>query len=280
MDKAKGTYVYCLIAASRVPTLNRTRRGLPGVGPVRLLAIADGGGSNGDGRRPRDRKSPGSLAQWLAVADAPLELYSEAVINRHLSELSWVSRAAVAHEAVVESFIEQPAVLPMKLFTIFMNDDRALEHVHAERRRIAAILTRVVGHHEWGVRVALDANGAKTRNAKKGTRKRGSTGTGVAYLSLKKAQRDRAAELAQRAQETVAELYDRLGRLAAESKRRAVSELQAPGGPLLLDAAFLVPRGRSSQFASTVARETKALAATAYRVMTSGPWPPYSFVQD
>jgi hypothetical protein len=274
------TYVYCLIAASRVPALDRSRRGLPGVGPLRLLAIGDGSGTNGDGRRPRARKSPGALAQWLAVADAPLELYGEAVINRRLSELGWVSRAAVAHEAIVESFIEQPAVLPMKLFTIFMNDDRALEHVHAERRRIAAILTRVAGHHEWGVRVVLDATAAKIGNAKKGPGKRGSTRTGAAYLSLKKAQRDQAAELSQRAQTTVAELYDRLGRRAAESKRRAVSELAAPGGPLLLDAAFLVPRGRSRQFASTVARETKALAATGYRLTASGPWPPYSFVQD
>jgi hypothetical protein len=275
-----GTYVYCLIAARRAPVVKRARRGLPGAGPVRLLAITDGGGANGDRRRPRARKSYGALEQWLAVADAPLELYGEAAINRRLSELGWVSRAAVAHEAVVEAFIEQPAVLPMKLFTIFMNDDRALQHVHAERRRIAAILTRVVGHHEWGVRVVLDANVAKAQDAKKGPGKRRSAGTGVAYLSLKKAQRDRAAELAQHAQETVAELYDRLGRHAAETKRRTASELPAPGGPLLLDAAFLVPRGRSRQFASTIARETKALAATGYRVMMSGPWPPYSFVQD
>jgi hypothetical protein len=275
-----GTYVYCLIAARRTPAVKRARRGLPGVGPVRLLAIADRDGVNGGRRRPGARKIRGGLDQWLAVADAPLELYGEAAINRHLSELGWVSRAAVAHEAVVEAFIDQPAVLPMKLFTIFLNDDRALEHVQMERRRIAAILRRVVGHHEWGVRVALDANVAKGRSAKTGTKKAGAIVTGVAYLSLKKAQRDRAAALSHGAQETVAALYDRLDRQADESKRRAGPELTAAGGPLLLDAAFLVPRARSKQFASTVVRETKALAATGYRVTMSGPWPPYSFVQD
>jgi hypothetical protein len=274
-----GTYVYCLIAARRAPAVKRARRGLPGVGPVRLLAIADRDGVNDGRRRPGLRKSRGALEQWLAVADAPLDLYGETAINKHLSELGWVSRAAVAHEAVVEAFIDQPAVLPMKLFTIFLNDDRALEHVQMERRRIAAILRRVVGHHEWGVRVALEANVAKAVKAKTGTKKAGVV-TGAAYLSLKKAQRDRAAELSHGAQETVAALYDRLDRQADESKRRSGPELTAAGGPLLLDAAFLVPRTRSKQFASTVVRETKALAATGYRVTMSGPWPPYSFVQD
>ena len=36
-----GTYVYCLIAAGRLPVLKRARRGLPGMGPVRLLEMPD-----------------------------------------------------------------------------------------------------------------------------------------------------------------------------------------------------------------------------------------------
>src|SRR5918995_1489178 len=94
-----GTYVYCLIAADRQPAPRRRVARLPGMGPVRMLAA---------GKR-----------LWLAVADAPLNRYGEETINRKLSDLDWVSRAAVAHEAVVESFINQRALLPMKLFTIF-----------------------------------------------------------------------------------------------------------------------------------------------------------------
>jgi hypothetical protein len=250
------------------------------MGPVRLLAVPEEGATTGRGRRSRVSARRGALKKWLAVADAPLELYGEDAINRHLSDLDWVSRAAVGHEALVESFIEQPAVVPMKLFTIFMNDDRALEHVHAERRRIAAVLERVLGHHEWGVRVVLDADAARAQDATKGVGKRRPVTSGVAYLSSKKAQRDRATELAERAREVVAELYDRLDRQAARSKRRTLSELPVQRGPLLLDAAFLVPHGRSRRFTATIARETKALAAPGYHVTMSGPWPPYSFIED
>src|SRR6266498_2055815 len=128
---ASSTYVYCVIASARAPRRTRTpdgRDGLPGTGPVRLLAVDRG--------------------LFIAVSDAPMNRYSEAAINRGLSNLDWVSRAAVAHEAVVESFIDASAVLPMKLFTIFSNDARALDHVRSQRARIAALVKRVANHHE------------------------------------------------------------------------------------------------------------------------------------
>src|SRR5262244_1108927 len=131
-----GTYVYCVIAAPRRPRIRRAREGLTGTGPVRVLDV--------------------DAALFLAVADAPLDQYGEAAIKRGLADLDWVSRAAVAHEAVVEAFGGATAVLPMKLFTIFMGDERVRAHVRHDRQRIAAMVKRVANHQEWGVRVTLD----------------------------------------------------------------------------------------------------------------------------
>jgi hypothetical protein len=52
------------------------------------------------------------------------------------------------------------------------------------------------------------------------------------------------------------------------------------GGPLLLDAAFLVPRARAASFKALTARESRSLARQGYGLTVSGPWPPYTFVQD
>jgi len=258
MASPKGTYVYCVIAAARRPRLTRVPRGLPGMGSVRLLDVEDG--------------------LFAAVADAPLDRYGEAAINSGLSNLDWVSRAAVAHEAVVESFISETAVLPMKLFTIFTTDDRAVEHVRAERRRIATVVKRVANHQEWGVRVVLD----RDRAAAAAPKKRAPAGgrPGVAYLTRKKAQRDAVVELAAHARETVTALYDRLATRSRLAKRRLGGELPVQGGPLLLDAAFLVPRARAASFQALASRESRALARHGYGLTFSGPWPPYSFVQD
>src|SRR3954467_2699976 len=186
---ANGTYVYCLVRSPRRPSLRRTRRGLPGTGPVRLL----------DGDR----------GLWLVVADAPLHLYGDDPINRRLADLDWVSRAAVAHERVIESFIDASALLPMKLFTIFGSDDRAVEHIRQQRDRIDLLLKRVANHLEWGVRVVLrDARRSSPPRAV--VKSSSARDDGRAYLSRKKAQRDSVAELAGRARETVASLYARL----------------------------------------------------------------------
>jgi hypothetical protein len=250
--------VFCVIAAARRPRLTRVPRGLTGMGPVRLLDVEDG--------------------LFAAVADAPLDRYGEAAINSGLSDLDWVSRAAVAHEAVVESFISETAVLPMKLFTIFTSDDRAVEHVRAERRRIATVVKRVANHQEWGVRIVLDRDrvvaAVPKKKAPAGRR------SGVAYLTRKKAQRDAVVELAAHARDTVAALYDRLAARSRLAKRRLASELPVQGGPLLLDAAFLVPRARAASFQALASRERRAIERHGYGLTFSGPWPPYSFVQD
>ncbi len=259
---ANGTYVYCVVAGKTRPRVPRVTRRLVGLGAVRVLDVERG--------------------LFLIVADAPLDRYGEAAISRGLADLDWVSRAAVAHESVVESFIRETAVLPMKLFTIFSSDARAIDYIHANHARIAPVIKRVANHDEWGVRVVLDRSlQERARTAPRvAAGSRAAVNAGAAYLSAKKAQRDAAAELADRARETVATLYDRLDARSRLAKRRAASELPVEGGPLLLDAAFLVPRGRAAAFRSLVTREARTLARQGYGVTVTGPWPPYSFVQD
>jgi hypothetical protein len=215
---------------------------------------------------------------FLVVADAPLDKYGEAAIAKGLSDLDWVSRAAVAHEAVVESFDAVPALLPFKLFTIFINDERALEHVRGQKARIRAAVKRVSDRQEWSVRVFLDRDRAEAPAVR--TSASSSAFTGAAYLTSKKARRDAVRDLAEKARETVAALFDRMAARAGSAKRRTASELPAEGGPLLLDAAFLVPRRRAAAFRKLAANEARELGRRGYRVSLTGPWPPYSFVQD
>jgi gas vesicle protein GvpL/GvpF len=285
------TYVYCLVADRKRPSAAKRPKGLPGLGPLRLLPV-------------------GERALWLVVAAAPTQRYGEKAINEGLRDLDRVSRAAVAHEAVVESFLSASAVLPMKLFTIFTSDARALEYISSQRSQIDAALERVSGHDEYGVRVALDGTarsqeqappggagfppplanesgraaarraGASQRAGGSRPAKRTNAAAGASYLQRKKAQRDATAERALRAREVVADLYDRLAGVASAARRRAATEMPAQGGPLLLDAAFLVPRSRAKRFNAAVRSQAKLLVPQGYGIALSGPWPPYSFMQD
>ncbi len=130
---AKATYVYCAVQALRKPNLGRAPSGPPGLGTHRLL---DGG-----------------QGLWLVVADAPSARFGEASIQRGLHDLKWLSRCAVAHEAVVEYCLRARAVVPMKLFTIFESDFRALAEIGAETRATRPLDAARGGGREWGVRI-------------------------------------------------------------------------------------------------------------------------------
>ena len=255
------TYVYGIVVADRKPSLARVPAGLPGASPVRLVEIEP--------------------ARFLAVANVKPRDYGEATINRRLSDLDWVSRAAVAHQQVLEALAARTTVLPMKLFTIFSTDERALADVRNRRAQVDRLVKRVGGHHEFGVRVILDRATAMAQQRARGAGgSRRAAGNGIAYLTQKKAQRDAASELATRARDTVADLYDRLARRARLARRRSTGELPVDNGPLLLDAAFLIPRAKARSFRSEVAREARALSKQGYGVVLTGPWPPYTFVQE
>src|SRR5262245_1299061 len=210
------TYVYCVVQSAKAPRMTRIPRGLAGMGVPRLLPIDRG--------------------LFAVVSTAPSARYSESAINRGLSNIDWVSRAAVAHEAVVERFVSAAAVLPMKLFTIFASDTRARAYFHGERARLLSTAKRVKHQQEWGVRVLL--NRGRAAGARKTAAPRQAK-DGLAYLAEKKARRDAGSELTTRAHETVGGLFDRLAAKARAARRRTASELPA-GGSLLLDAAFLV----------------------------------------
>ena len=150
--------------------------------------------------------------------------------------------------------------------------------MQSEGARIAALVRRVKNQQEWGVRVVLDRSRAAAALPKR--KAAAKPGSGVAYLAQKKASRDVSRELASRARDTVAELFDRLAARAGDARRRSASELPVEGGPLLLDAAFLVPRAKAASFKALAARESRALARHGYGLTVSGPWPPYTFVKD
>jgi hypothetical protein len=263
------------------------------------MAGVPGGVSGASAPRPLEIAS----GLFAIVADAPSGRYSETAINRRLANLDWVSRLALAHEAVVEHFIDAAAVLPMKLFTIFANDARAIAHLGGERSRLAAAARRVGRHDEWGLRVVLAP--ARTERGVRGPRERVSEGSGgiapgsneapartergvrgprrtsgMAYLTQKKVRREASLELVGQARQRAASLYRRLARHARLARRRPELESSGQAGSLLLDAAFLVPRGRAARFRALTAREARTLAPLGLTLTLTGPWPAYSFVQE
>jgi gas vesicle protein GvpL/GvpF len=249
-----AVYLYCVVRAARRPSLARVPAGLPG------------------GTRPAARKLSGSL--WLIAADVPLEAYGPPHLESRLRDLDWVSRVALAHEAVVEHFSRArgAVVVPTKLFTMFSSLDKAVADVAARRAAIERAMRRIAGSEEWGVRITRRPGVVAKVSATAVP-----PASGAAFLAARKESRDavartRAASLA--AAETA---FARLSRLARDAQQRP--RRQEPGtNPPILEAAFLVTAGARARF-KTEAKKQAALCVAAGADMTlTGPWPAYNFV--
>ncbi len=255
-NRPAATYVYCVVDNERRLALPRRHRGIPGLGPPRFVEAG--------------------LRRWLLVADAPRARFGEAAIARGLGDLDWVARCAVAHASLVESCMRARAVVPVKLFTMFDSDERAVADVARRRRRVNALVRRVAGRAEWGLRIrrAPDAAAASTAPARPRPR------SGAQYLAAKSQALGAARSGAAKSRARAEEAFRRLAARAAASVRQALP----PGvngargeAPLLLDAAFLVNLGQVDRFHAAARRVAGALGPE-YRVELSGPWPPYTFV--
>jgi hypothetical protein len=257
------TYVYCVVRSHRRPVLRRVPPGVPGASSPRAL---DAGGG-----------------LWLIAADVPEDEYGEAAIARGLKHLDWVSKRAVGHESVVEYFLRAPAVLPMQLFTIFTSDERALEHVRRDRRRIERIVGRIEGHVEWGLRVTWDEQAARAsvEKAHKPARARGErAASGLQYLARKRDMLEVSRAQRAEAQAAATRLFRELSGHAAEAQRRTSTEQQAaPTSRLLLDAAYLVRARRAGAFRRALSQSARRLAVPGVVVSLTGPWPPYNFIR-
>lgn len=214
----------------------------------------------------------GDKGMWLIVSDVPLDLYGSDAIDASLNDLDWVSQRAVAHEAVIEHVARSSDLVPLKLFTIFRDDHRAVAHV-ARRRDVVGIFKRIAGSSEWSVRMMAAAEPAGSKSVAMPAETRPKDGT--SFLLNKKSERDAARAAAAAARQAVEKVYTDLAHVARDAVRK---DGDYAGTRMLLDAAFLVRRSEQARFTSAARR----LAATAHQagcdLTLSGPWPPYHFV--
>jgi hypothetical protein len=245
---AAATYVYGLLERRTPPAVKEAPSGPPGLGPLRALPVRDG--------------------LWLLAANAPLARYGEDAIERGLQDLDWVSRCALGHERVVESFLTAGTLLPMKLFTLFTNDEAALARSRADAPRVARLLARLRGKAEWGVRLRrTEAPPARpaARPAKSGRE----------FLQRKLEARTVRRETTAADRQAADRLYRALARHAAACVRKPPAD---EGGRLLLDAVFLATKAGASALRRGVASEARALRADGLDLVLTGPWPGYHFL--
>ena len=251
-DGQSASYVFCLVESVRPPSLSGIPPTLPSGGEPRIL--------------PVDRNI------WLVTADVPLREYSKEAIERCLRNLDCVSARALAHEATVTFFFRRQPVIPLKLFTLFANDDRAISHLRRRAKQIRHLFDAVRDHEEWGVRFTINPDELPAAPPAR------VTASGRDYLEAKKHRRRHSNRAVGTARSEAASAVTSLGKLAAQTRRMKspvpVGQSESP----VVEAAFLVASWKSKAWAARARTLGVQLAKQGCRIEITGPWPPYNFV--
>ncbi|MEU5949273.1 GvpL/GvpF family gas vesicle protein [Micromonospora sp. NPDC047465] len=233
-----------------------------------LLAVTAGM----DGAPVRAVPAAGLVA---VVSTAPLTEYGEEALRRNLEDLAWLERAARAHHAVVAALSRAGAVVPARLATVHHDDARVAGQLAARRAELTALLDRLAGRDEWGVKGYV-VPGATPRAAEP----EGSGGAGAAYLRRRRAQLTAREEGQRIAADAAAAVHAALAGHAVAARRHPPQDRRLSGAPtaMVLNGAYLVGQEALAAFSRLV--DTLAGRHPEIRLELTGPWPPYSFAEE
>lgn len=210
----------------------------------------------------------------LSALVSPVDLrdFGEDGLRRNLEDLGWVEETARAHDAVVQAAFAATPAAPMRLATVFLDDDGVRRSLEERYDDLRAALARIDGRIEWSVKVL-----ARPRPAEPASD--GAPASGADYLRRKKAEsqaRQSAEAGAVEASERVIEAVTSAPGVAAVRRLQPQDpRLSGLEGTMLLNLAVLVERDSSAEFSARL--QTLADGESAVSLLVGGPWPAYSF---
>jgi AraC-like DNA-binding protein len=217
------------------------------------------------------------------VSRVPLDEFGEESLRRNLNDLGWLERVARSHEAVLEHALARATIVPVRLCTIFDDEQGALEMLDERRAALVAALDALAGRSEWSVKLLVDraaleqAAAADLSDDAAGT----APGSGAAYMLRRRHERE-SRELAERLARGLAEdVHARLRDRASDAVLSAPQnrELSGHEGDMILNGAYLVDAAEVESLRELVAALQDRHRALGARLELSGPFPPYNFVE-
>jgi hypothetical protein len=205
------------------------------------------------------------------VRDVPLAEYGEDALRANLNDIAWLEDAARRHEAVLEGLLRQTTVIPLRLCTIYHDEDAVRDMLATEQGALTEALGRLDGHTEWGVKAFCDRAAAEASAQPSD----GARGEGEAYLARRRAEA-RGRELVTATVEAAHERLSAIARVALANplQRR---ELTGRADDMALNGVYLVPDERADELKAVIER-CAAEAPPGLSFELTGPWPPYNFV--
>jgi hypothetical protein len=191
--------------------------------------------------------------------------------------LCWVSSLEVApsatpdalraHNAVVTAAMDRTVTpVPLRFGQLFTSRETLAEAMAERSAEWHRRLEQFAGHAEYGVRVT-DAAGPQARDVRAAPR-----GSGTAYMQALARQRADEVHRHEEGARVAARVLEETGALVAAARAEPLA-----GPPALVSLAHLVAWKDVDDYHAVLRRMQARM--TPVRLLFTGPWPPYSFVE-
>jgi hypothetical protein len=208
----------------------------------------------------------------------PRSHYDDEHLREHLNDIAWVERTARAHEAVLDAALAQATIVPLRLCTLYREHAGVQAMLRQQAPALRESLTLVDGRTEWGLKVFADLD----RLAATYAEAEPPPGSGSEYLAQRRREREQSEQASELAERAAADVNAELETAAIRARTNPLQPREVHGreADLLLNAAYLVERGREADLHEALARVDARWreAGIELEVELTGPWPPYNFV--
>jgi len=207
-----------------------------------------------------------------AVSELPADRYGEEQFRTHAEDPVWLEKLAAAHHRVLASIALRDDVVPLRMPTLCRSRQSVLDLLDDRAEVLREALTSVSGRVEWGVKLYADSRPSEQPQVE--------AASGRDYLGQRMAQGRARDEARTRRGEVVRACHEALSAVAVDSAVNAPQDraLSGRSEPMVLNGAYLVPRGNESDFLSVFdAQAAGPCREAGILAEITGPWPPYNF---
>jgi hypothetical protein len=216
-----------------------------------------------DGEAPVEAVRCENYLCW--ISRVPKTEFADQLPDR-MQDLEWLATAGLRHQRAVSEISARLTALPARFGTVFLTEDSLAQHIKERKTALQQSFQRVADADEWGIKAFATAK-PKARTLAKAN-------SGADYLKRK-------SELLQprtgKLDVEVTEFISALTKLAVASSPGGKASAGQPG--LVWHGSFLIRRGDRKKLEAALKKYAGSWKDER-RIDCSGPWPPYSFVDE
>jgi hypothetical protein len=229
----------------------------------------------------------GDLAALVTAVDA--EAYDAPRLEAATADVAWLGARAAAHDRVLTWASDRGAVVPLPIFSLFVDPSRVAAMLAERAETLRDALGRVGAGREYLLRVyrhddrLVEHLGALSPRVAALEREAAAASPGQRYLLTKKLDAERKLELRRVALDVARAVHAAAAAAALASAVDPVAAradaAPAAAGTLVLQAAYLVAPASLDAFRRAITDAESTYGAHGFRLEFTGPWPAYHFAR-